>query len=76
MHRAVAAEGGRRVSAAIPPIIWQRIRCFLDERKTGQIHLDVKDGRVLSCRLIESVHVHGSEPPLDSNPDRVVDLAR
>lgn len=46
------------MSAVLPPQTWGKVKAFLEARRTGQIVLEVKDGRVLKYRLTEC----GSEP--------------
>lgn len=41
------------MSAPLPPRTWARIKAFLDAGHTGQIVLEVKDGRVLAYRVTE-----------------------
>lgn len=39
----------------IPPSLWKRLFEFLSPGRHGKIELDVRDGRVVGMRLLESV---------------------
>ena len=41
----------------LPPRLWEPIKRFLLDGKTGNVKLSIKDGRILSCRLEEYVTV-------------------
>lgn len=41
----------------VPDDLWEKISAFLEARKTGSIHLDVKDGQVLGYQLTEAGRV-------------------
>lgn len=58
----------------LPPIVARKIVAFLAAGHTGQIVLDVKEGRVLAYKLTESGRVPAAE--LDSNAFVAQDLER
>ena len=64
MRRGWPYRHDERHGPPIPPEVWVRIVEFLDAAKTGSITLDVKDGHVLSYKLIEAGRVH---EPLDTS---------
>lgn len=37
----------------LPAPLWNKIKMFLDAHSTGQIVLDVKEGRVLAYKIIQ-----------------------
>ena len=41
------------MSTVLPPQTWAKVKAFLEAKHTGQIVLEVKDGRVLKWRLTE-----------------------
>jgi len=49
----------------VPPVVWQKIAAFLSAGTTGQIILDVKEGRILAYKLTEAGRVPAGE--VDSN---------
>ena len=55
----------RPTAVPLPALVQQKIAAFLAAGHTGQIVLDVKEGRVLAYKLTESGRVPAGE--LDSN---------
>lgn len=47
-------EGAR---IGIPKVVWSRLRSFLLDELTGNMTLNIKDGRILSFHIEESVIV-------------------
>lgn len=39
----------------IPPSMWKRLTAFVKPEMHGKVELDVRDGKVVGMRLIESV---------------------
>lgn len=46
---------------SLPPVVWRKIAAFLAAGTTGQIVLDVKEGRILAYKLTESGRVPAGE---------------
>jgi hypothetical protein len=46
----------------IPPAVWERICRFLADGHTGQVILDVKDGRILAYKVTEWGRVQSPTP--------------
>lgn len=44
----------------LPASLWAKIAAFLQDGRTGQIVLDVKDGQVLAYKLTEAGRCDGS----------------
>lgn len=63
MSALVAVAVGVRAEA-LPPVVRQKIAAFLAAGRTGQIVLDVKEGRVLAYKLTEA----GRVPAGDADP--------
>lgn len=40
-----------------------KIKAFLDQRKSGQVTLEIRDGNIVACKLSESIRI-----PIDSQP--------
>ena len=45
------------VRVGIPKVVWSRLRSFLLDELTGNVTLNIKDGRILSFHIEESVIV-------------------
>lgn len=45
----------------VPQSLWLRIVAFLVPGNYGRVELDVKDGRIVSCRIIETIKVSGDD---------------
>lgn len=43
----------------IPTEVWNKLLAFCDEQKTGSLHLDIKEGRILAWNLAETGRVKG-----------------
>lgn len=56
----------RPAAVPLPLVVRQKIDAFLEAGHTGQIVLDVKEGRVLAYKLTESGRVSATE--LDNTP--------
>ncbi len=44
-------------SDPIPAEVWERIKVFCAQKKTGQIILDAKEGNILAWRITEAGRV-------------------
>lgn len=43
--------------AMMPAALWEKVSAFLTAKKTGQLVLDIKDGRILAYKLTEAGRV-------------------
>lgn len=59
MRSAVVTEFGALRAPGLPVMVLTKIAAFLAAGTTGQIVLDVKEGRVLAYKLTESGRVAG-----------------
>lgn len=48
----------------IPPDLWRRLCEFVTPGRHGRVELDVKDGRVVGMRLLESVRAGKDDEPM------------
>lgn len=48
----------------VPQSLWLRIVAFLVPGNYGRVELDVKNGRVVACRIVETIKVVGDEDDL------------
>lgn len=79
MHAADAAKAEQRLSAVteakssaspLPAIVTRKVADFLAAGTTGQIILDVKDGRILAYKLTEAGRVPACATELASSNSR------
>jgi hypothetical protein len=56
------------VTDALPPQLWTKLKAFLDAGKTGQIVLEVKDGRVQKLGLTEWERAGDACPVANGRP--------
>lgn len=57
------SEEAERVSQRVPlpQSLWLRIVAFLVPGNYGRVELDVSNGRVVSCRIIETIKVRDDD---------------
>lgn len=56
------------MSDPVPALVWAKLKAFLDAGKTGQIVLEVKDGRVQKLALTEWERVTEACPVATGRP--------
>lgn len=45
------------MSPFLPPQIWDALREFMAEGKSGQVIFEVREGAVVACRVTQSIRV-------------------
>ena len=43
------------IPGAVPVEVEERLLRFLEEQRTGSVRLDIKDGQILGCEVVERV---------------------
>lgn len=46
----------------VPPSVWDALQQFLQEGKSGQVTLEVREGEVVACRITSSIRVQRGGP--------------
>jgi len=57
------------MQVTIPSDVWEKIKDFCTQKKTGQVVLDVKDGNVLGWKITEAGRVSNG---VDTHLSKVV----
>lgn len=58
----MSGNDSARNTPPFPQSLWLRLVAFLVPGNYGKIEMDVQNGRIVSCRILETIKVREDEP--------------